>query len=38
VARGMGYEDIAHFSTFFSRETGMSPREFRKKRAGNVYQ
>jgi AraC-like DNA-binding protein len=38
VARAMGYEDIAHFSTFFSRETGESPREFRNKRTGNVYQ
>lgn len=38
VARGMGYEDIAHFSTFFSRETGISPREYRRKHEGNLYQ
>jgi AraC family transcriptional regulator of arabinose operon len=34
IAFQLGYEDIVHFSHTFSREMGLSPREFRKKQAG----
>jgi AraC-like DNA-binding protein len=34
IALRLGYENVGHFTRIFVKETGMSPREFRRRNAG----
>ena len=36
VAEKVGYPDISYFSYFFKKNTGISPREFRKNKEGSA--
>jgi AraC-like DNA-binding protein len=36
VAVALGYSDPAHFTRAFQRWTGQTPRDFRRRRGGNV--
>jgi len=31
IADAVGYEDVQHFSRFFKRSTGMTPKAYRRK-------
>ena len=35
IARSLGYSDHAHFTRAFQRWTGLTPRDFRRRRGGN---